>query len=157
MAWMIPIVAGNRRGSRSSFGAVIVGLVIFVILGMFFFLFFNRSGIFGFNFPVIFIILGFIVFITIILGISIAASSMSKTYKPQNANIFSQNQNNNQKQTLPQNPYVVREPIQKSLEPQYQEIPTAVVPNVNEINFCRYCGSKVDMEAKFCHECGSNL
>lgn len=157
MAWMIPIVASRRRSSRSSIGAVIVGLLIFLIFGIFFLVFFNRSGLFGFNFPVIFIILGFVVFITVILGISLAAASMSKSYKTPKVNTYGQNQNNNQKQVYQQNPYVVREPIQKSLEPQYQESPTAVVPNVTEINFCRYCGSKVDRETRFCQECGSKL
>ena len=138
MAWMIPIVASRRRSSRSSIGAVIVGLLIFLIFGIFFLVFFNRSGLFGFNFPVIFIILGFVVFITVILGIS------------QNHEII-------QGQTFQQNPYVVREPIQKSTEPQYQEKPTEVFPIVNEINFCRYCGGNIDRESRFCHQCGSKL
>ena len=157
MAWMIPIVASRRRSSRSSIGAVIVGLLIFLIFGIFFLVFFNRSGLFGFNFPVIFIILGFVVFITVILGISIAASSMSKTYKTPKANIHSQNHEIIQGQTFQQNPYVVREPIQKSTEPQYQEKPTEVFPIVNEINFCRYCGGNIDRESRFCHQCGSKL
>ncbi|MHA2281747.1 MAG: zinc ribbon domain-containing protein [Promethearchaeota archaeon] len=157
MAWMIPIVAGRRKTSRSRVGGLIAGLVIFLIFGVFFFIFFNRSGIFGFNFPVIFIIIGFVVFIMVILGISIAASSMSKAYKPPIANVHRQNPEIIQKQTIQQNPYIVREPIQKRLEPQYQEKPAEVLPKVNGINFCRYCGEKVDREARFCHQCGSKL
>jgi len=157
MACMIPIVASRRKSSRSSVGGLIAGLLIFLIFGIFFFVFFNRSGIFGFNFPVIFIILGFVVFIMVILGISITASSMSKVYKPPKANIQGQNQNINQRQIFQQNPYIVREPIQKFPEPQYQENPTEVIPIVNEINFCRYCGEKIDKKARFCHQCGSKL
>lgn len=157
MAWIAPIVASRRRVGRSNPGALIAGLVIFLIFGVFFFLFFNRSGIFGFNFPMIFIILGFVVVIMVVLCISIAASSMSKTYKPRKTNIHGQNQNINHIQTFQQNPYIVRETIQKRVEPQYQEKSAEVVPIVNEINFCRYCGGKIDREARFCHQCGSKL
>jgi hypothetical protein len=157
MAWMIPIVAGRRRCGRSSSVGVIAGLVIFLIFGVFFFVFFNRSGIFGFNFPIIFIVLGFAIFIMVIIGIATAASSMSKSYKTPKDNIKWQNQINNQTHTIQRNPYIIREPIEKHPDPQYQEKPTEVVPIVNEINFCRYCGGKIDREAKFCHQCGSKL
>ncbi len=157
MAWMIPIVAGRKKSSRSSVGGLIAGLFIFLIFGVFFFIFFNRSGIFGFGFPMIFIMIGFIVFIMVIFGIAIAASSMSKVYKPQKASMYGDNQIFNQKQTSQPNPYVVQEPIQKHDEPLYQEKPPEVVPVVNEINFCRYCGEKVDRKAQFCHQCGSKL
>ncbi|MHA1933158.1 MAG: hypothetical protein ACW96X_11490 [Promethearchaeota archaeon] len=149
MAWFVPIVASKRRGRRSNPGGIIAGLVIFLIFGVLFFVFFNRSGMFGFNFPMIFIIVGFGVFIMIILGVSIAASSMSKVYKTQKVNIHGQ--------TSQQNPYVIREPIQNHPEPQSQEKPTEDVPIVNEINYCRYCGGKIDREARFCHQCGSKL
>jgi hypothetical protein len=157
MAWMTPIVASRRKGRSSNPGAVIAGLVLFLVFGIFFFLFFNRSGIFGFNFPMIFIIIGLVLFIAVVLGISVVASSMSKTYKPPRDKIHWQNQNNNQRQIVQKNPYVVRETIQKQLEPQVQEKPTEVAPTLNEVNFCRYCGENVDREARFCYQCGSKL
>jgi hypothetical protein len=157
MAWMIPIVASRKKGRSSNPGAVIAGLVIFLVFGVFFFLFFNRSGIFGFNFPMIFIIIGFVLFIAVVFGISIVASSMSKVYKPSKANIYGQNQNAHQRQPLQQNPYVVRDTIQKQPEPQTQEKPIDVAPPLQEVNFCRYCGEKVDREARFCYQCGSKL
>ena len=157
MACIAPIVVSRRRGGRSNSVALIAGLVIFLIFGVFFLVFFNRSGIFGFNFPMIFIVLGFVVFLMVIFGISIAASSISKSYKPPKDKIHWQNQNNNQRQTFQKNPYIIREPIQKRVDPQYQEKPTEVVPIVIEINFCRYCGGKIDREARFCHQCGSKL
>ena len=157
MAWMTPIVASRRKGRSSNPGAVIAGLVLILVFGIFFFLFFNRSGIFGFNFPMIFIIIGFVLFIAVVLGISIVASSMSKVYKPSRANIYRQSQNTHQKQPLQLNPYIVRETIQKQFEPQNQEKPTEVSPSLNDVNFCRYCGEKVDREARFCYQCGSKL
>ncbi|MHA2037948.1 MAG: zinc-ribbon domain-containing protein [Promethearchaeota archaeon] len=157
MGWMIPIVAGQRKRSRSSVGGLIAGLFIFLIIGVFFFIFFNRTGIFSFGFPMIFIMVGFIVFIMVISGIAIAASSMSKSYKPQKVNCCGQSQTFNQKQVSQQNPYVVQEPIQKQIEPLSKEKPAEVVPVVNEINFCRYCGAKLDREARFCQQCGSKL
>jgi hypothetical protein len=154
---MIPIVAGRRRNSRSSVGGLVAGLVIFLIFGVFFFVFFNRSGIFGFGFPMIFIILGFVVFIMIIFGIAIAVSSMSKTYTPQKFNQYGQNHNTIQKQVFQQNPYVAREPIQTQNDSQFQKNSATVVPDEIEINYCRYCGAKVDREARFCHQCGIKI
>ena len=136
MAWTAPIVASRRRVRRSNPGALIAGLVIFLIFGVLFLVFFNRSGMMmGFNFPIIFIVLGFIVLLMVVSGISIAASSMSKSYKPPKDNIKWQNQTN---------PYIVQKP-------------TEVVSIVSEINFCRYCGGNIDREAKFCHQCGNKL
>ena len=151
MAWITPIVASRRKCGRSSIGGVIAGLMIFLVFGIFFFVFFNRSGIFGFNFPMIFIIIGFVLFIAVVLGISIVASSMSKVYKPSRANIYRQSQNTHQRPPMQPNPYVVRETIQKHLEPQIQEKPTEVSPTVNEVNFCRYCGEKC--WGKLCWSC----
>ncbi|KKN53266.1 hypothetical protein LCGC14_0604000 [marine sediment metagenome] len=157
MAW-IPIVVSNKKGChRSNNLFVTVGLLISLVFGIVFFSLFNSLGIFRFNFPGIFIILGFAVFIMVILGVSFAASSMSKAYKPPKANIYGKNQNINQRQASQQNPYFVGEPIRKHLVSQYQENPTDVFPIVNEINFCRYCGAKIDREARFCHQCGSKL
>ncbi|MHA2180781.1 MAG: hypothetical protein ACXAAH_05095 [Promethearchaeota archaeon] len=157
MAWFVPIVASKRRGKRSNPGGIIAGLVIFLIFGVFFFVFFNRSGIFSFNFPMIFIIIGFVMFVMIILGISIAASSMSKSYKTPKAYIHGQIQSDNHRQTSQQNPYINREPIQNRPEPQFQEKPIKVDPSIDEMNFCRYCGGKLDSKARFCHQCGSKL
>ena len=156
MVFVAPIIA-RRRNGRSSPVAVIAGLIFFLVFGVMFFLIFNRSGIFGFNFPMIFIIIGFVLFIAVVLGISIVASSMSKVYKPSRANIYRQNQNTHQRQPLQLNPYIVRETIQKQFEPQNQEKPTEVSPSLNDVNYCRYCGEKVDREARFCYQCGSKL
>ena len=93
----------------------------------------------------------------VVSGISIAASSMSKSYKPPRDKIKWQNQTNNQQQTVQKNPYIVQEPIAKKVDLQYEEKPTEVVSIVSEINFCRYCGGKIDREAKFCHQCGNKL
>jgi len=159
MAWIAPIVVSRRKGGRSNPIALIAGLVIFLIFGVFFLVFFNRSGMMmGFNFPIIFIILGFIVFLMIISGISIAASSISKSYKPPKDNIKWQNQTKNQQQTVQKNPYIIQKPIAKKVDPQYKENPTEVVSIVSEINFCRYCGQSVeDKIATFCHQCGNKL
>ncbi len=157
MACMVPIVASRRNCRKSSSGAVIAGMLIFLVFGIFFAVFFNRSGIFGFSFPVIFVILGFVVFIMIISGISMAASSMSKSYKPPIIKTHMQNQTIYQRQKVQQNPYIVRKPIQKSPEPLYQENPSEAFPIVNDINFCCYCGAKVDRKGRFCHQCGSKL
>jgi len=152
MAWMIPIVANNRnRGCRTrGGGAVAAGLIFFVILGLIFFLFFNRFN--GFTMPIWLIISGLGVFIIIIVGISAVASSMSQNYVKPKESIYKQHQSNLQGQPQQSNPYIYQDSIQKRLE-GYQMETTLV----EEVNYCRYCGSKIDQDAIFCHQCGSKI
>jgi len=157
MAYVVPIIANRRRNGRSSTGAVIAGLFIFLIFGIMFFLFFNRSGVFGFQFNIIFIIGGFSVFFLFILGVSCAVAATSKTYEPP------RNRNSNEHYRIPQKPANILNPykVPRSTEGQNREIFVEInkrnIPVVEEINYCRYCGAKRDKDAIFCHMCGSKL
>jgi len=151
MAWMIPIVANNRnRGFRTRGGAVAAGLIFCVVLGLIFFLFFNRFN--GFTIPIWLIISGLGVFIIIIVGITAVASSMSQNYVKPKESIYNQSQSNLQGQPQQSNPYIYQDSIRKRLEGYQIETPL-----VEEVNYCRYCGSNIDRDAIFCHQCGSKI
>ena len=155
MAYVVPIVANRKNCRKSSPGALLAGLIIFLVFGIMFLLFsFNRSGVFGFNFSIILWIGGFMIFFAIILAISaaISATSVSKTsIKPNNGDNYKQ-QNVFQKSTVQVNPYKIRTSGNKVKEIQDKEIPV-----VEEIKYCRYCGAKKDLDAIFCQMCGTKF
>jgi len=152
MAWMIPIVASNRnRRCRTRGGGAVVGaLIILVVLGLVFFLFFNRFN--GFTIPIWLIISGLGVFLIITVGISAVASSMSQNYARPKESVSKEHQSNLQGQPQQSNPYIYKDSIRKRFEGNQTEVSLA-----EEVNYCRYCGSKIDRDAIFCHQCGSKI
>lgn len=152
MAHIFPIVANRRNCRRSNPGAVVAGLLIFLVFGIIFFFFFNRSGVFGFNFSIIFWIGGFMIFFAIILAVSAGAATMSKTYKnSRNGNIY-RKENTPQNQIIQLNPYKASALVKNIREDLNKEISV-----VELINYCRYCGAKKDLDAVFCHMCGTKF
>jgi hypothetical protein len=150
MAFMIPIIANKKNCRRSSPGAVVAGLLMFLVFGIMFFLFFNRAGLFGFNFSIVFWIGGFMILVGIILAAS--AIMMSKPHSvSRNGNIYRQ-------QIVPEIP---KAPINPYKTPNTESKNKEVLDKedfIDEIiNYCRYCGAKKDLEAKFCHMCGSKF
>lgn len=152
MAWMIPIVASshNRRGRTRRGGAVVGALIFLVVLGLVFFLFFNRFN--GFTIPIWLIISGLGVFLIIIVGVSAVASSMSQNYVRPKENVSKEHQSNLQGQPQQSNPYIYKDSIRKRFEGNKTEVPIA-----EEAIYCKYCGSNIDRDARFCHQCGSKI
>jgi len=157
MACVVPIIANRRRNGRSNPGAVIAGLIIFLVFGIMFFLFFNRSGVFGFQFNMIFIIGGFSVFFMIILVVSFAVAATSKTYKPPRNRTFNEYYRIPQKQANIINPYKVPRSTEGQNKEIFGENNQRYIPVVGKIIYCRYCGAKRDKDAIFCHMCGNKL
>lgn len=154
MGYIIPIIANRKNYRKSSLGAVLTGLIIFLVFGIMFLLFFNRSGIFGFRFNIILWIGGCLIFFAIILAISaaVSATSVSKTsIKLNNGDNYKQ-QYAFQKSIVQVNPYKVPKSGNKVKEIQNKEIPV-----VEEIKYCRYCGAKKDLDAIFCQMCGNKF
>ena len=150
MAYMIPRIANRKNCRRSRPGAVLVGLLIFLVFGIMFLLFFNQSGGFGFNFTNVFWIGGIMIFFAIVLAAS--AVIMSKPYNiSKNGNIY-RRQIPLEKQTVPVNPY--QTPV---FESNIKEVHDKEVSVVEVVNYCRYCGAKKDLEAVFCHMCGTKF
>ncbi|MFX1380488.1 MAG: zinc-ribbon domain-containing protein [Promethearchaeota archaeon] len=151
MAW-VPIVVPNKhnRSYRNKAGGGIFAVVILLfIFGLLFFVFFNRFD--GFSPPIFMMISGFGVFLIIILVISVIAASMSQVYKKPKYEYETQKQN------LQRNPYKIQNSIIRQPEYQINNQIKQDIPVIQEINYCRYCGSKIDRDAVFCHMCGTKL
>jgi hypothetical protein len=97
------------------------------------------------------------VFFVIIGTIAAVASSMSSsTQNVRNEHMKQMNSIEKQEQAL-LNPYVMQKSSQKQYgESVYQEVKREI-PVISDINYCRYCGEKIDRDAKFCHQCGIRL
>ena len=155
MAW-VPLIVANRRsryGRNRASGAIIAAVIFFLLLGVFFWFFFDPFS--GFTiFPLWIFISGFGGFILIIAIIAIIASSMSSTtqkYKEEHMKHMKSIEN--QERALLNNPYRVQDSIQKQPEESNYKVKRDI-PIISDINYCRYCGEKVDRDAKFCHQCG---
>ena len=157
MAW-VPCIVANRRNRhyRTRGSSIIAALVIFFLLfGVLFFVFFNRMN--GFTMPIWIMVSSFGVLLLIIAIVMAIVASMSHTYKKPNETHLNPYQSQPQKQSQQYNPYINRHSSQKQLEePQYNQIKREI-PVISDINYCRYCGSKVEGDAVFCPQCGTKL
>ncbi len=155
----VPFTVTNRRNryhrSRAG-GAIIAGLIFFLVFGLLFLIFFNRFN--GFTiipvWPIISGLGGFLIFIAII---SVIASSMSTPSKKADEEYIKSYQYRPQEPSQQYNPYRIQKSIQKQSEgPIYEEVKQNV-PIISDINYCRYCGAQADRDARFCHQCGTKL
>ncbi|TKJ18887.1 MAG: hypothetical protein CEE43_16850 [Promethearchaeota archaeon Loki_b32] len=162
----VPVIVANRRRncnrSRSGNACAAISLAL-LFFGVFFALFFDIFDAFRFNFPPIMFIGGFMVFIAIIIGISAITMSMSETYKKPKEQYLKSYSSQPQRQNRPQiqvqqyNPYINRKSIQREPEEHIYNQIQKDIPVLSDINYCRFCGAKVDRNAVFCHQCGINL
>ncbi|MFX1409628.1 MAG: zinc ribbon domain-containing protein [Promethearchaeota archaeon] len=158
MAWMIPIINNgrNRNGHRKISGLISI-LLLFLGFGIFFLSFFGFSKFDGFMIQTTWIIGGmiFLIFIFVVIGIVVAVASANagkaKIQGLEQKPIQSQNQNPRV------NPYIIRSPTQTRYKEPIEDKFEKVVPNYHEIQFCRYCGAKLEKDAKYCHECGIKI
>ena len=163
MAW-VPVIVANRRRNRTSSGSVCAAIILALLFfGVFFGVFLALFDGFRFSFPPIMFIGGFMVFIAIIIGISVITMSMSETYKKPKERYLKSYSSQPQRQNQPQiqvqqyNPYINRKSIQREPEEHIYKQTQRDIPVLSGINYCRFCGAKVDMNAVFCHQCGINL
>jgi len=155
----VPFIVTSRRNryhrSRAS-GAIIAGLIFCLVFGLLFFIFFNRFNSFTII-PIWPIITGLGGFLIFIVFIGVIASSMSAPSKKVNEEYIKPYQYQPQEPNQQYNPYKIRNSIQKQAEePIYEEVKHDI-PIISDINYCRYCGSQADRDARFCHQCGTKL
>ena len=155
MAW-VPLVAPNRQ-KRGSSGRMITAVAFLLLFGFIFWLFFDPVD--GFVFiPVWIIIIGFCVFFIIIgIAAAVASSMSSSTQNIKEEHMKHMNSIENQERILQVNPYRVQNSIQNQQETVLFKEMERDIPVISDINYCRYCGEKVDRDAIFCHQCGSRL
>jgi len=136
---------------RKGISGLVICILIVMGAGLFMTLGFN-SGFFFFTpfIPAIFI------FVICIIVIGAASSNNSRQRKGEPYPYYSyyQNQSQQQQQIPVENPYKVK-PIQiLDDNPVYSKI-EAEKPA--EVQFCMYCGVKIDRDAVYCHQCGTRL
>jgi len=133
--------------NRNSGAGCIVGLLFFMAFGFFFILEVPFS-IFQFIpfFPVILIF----IFIIAVAG---ASSGKSKCCKPVQKNY----DQNHYKQVPRVNPYIVRGAVRNNVQTLLVEDYKPIEPTKTKALFCQFCGTRIDKDARFCHQCGSKL
>ena len=124
---------------KNSAVGVVICLISFVLFG----LFFGLRPFIGFSFfpmfPAIFI------FIFII----IAAATSVENSKNRQKNYYN---NQTYSQVPLKNPYI----IQNTRKIEIQE-DTEETKEIIRAQYCQYCGVKIDRDANYCHNCGTNL
>ena len=133
--------------NRNSGVGCIVGLFFFMAFGFIFILEVPFSLIqFMPFFPVI------LVFFFIIVAAG-ASSGKSKCCKPEQKNYDQYSQ-----QQVPKvNPYIVRSSVRNDAQTLLVEEYKPIEPTKSQALFCQFCGTRIDRDARFCHQCGSKL
>jgi hypothetical protein len=157
LAW-VPCIVANRRNKhyKNRTSGAIVALVVFLLLfGVLFFVFFNRfDGSTIIIWPIISGLGGFIFVIIIIAAVAASISGPSKNINKNHTKTY---QYQPQEQNQQFNPYIFRPGTQKQSEQINNKESKQEIPAVSDINFCRYCGEKVERDTLFCHQCGTKL
>jgi hypothetical protein len=96
----------------------------------------------------------------LIIGICLAITAVTRqAYKRPNDKSLNPYQPDSQIQSKPINPYNIHSREHKQQEqPQRQPIYfNQNIPIVSEINYCRFCGAKIELDAVYCSQCGIKL
>jgi hypothetical protein len=155
LAWVPNVVPNRRNRGNRPRGGIFAAVMLLIVFGFLAFFFFNNFN--GFVMPIWFIISGFGVFLIIIVVITVIASSMSQVYKKPKENYFKYDQNQQQDNPYQMNPYIIRDSASKPFEESINKEIKQEIPIIPDINFCRYCGSKIDRDAVYCQQCGTKL
>lgn len=97
---------------------------------------------------------GFLIIIGICLAITAVTRQSYNKPVEKTLNPYQPNSQNQSKQVNPYNIYYKEQENKK--EPQYPEV-NQNIPVLSKINYCRFCGSEVEGDAFFCHQCGTKL
>jgi len=157
MAWMIPIIGNRRNRGAHKIGVLISLILLFLGVGIFFFSSFSFNKFDGLAIHSIWIIGGTVFLISIFVIVGIIATVASVSSEKVKINSYKQNPNESEKLKPKVNPYIIRRPSQNHLEVILHEKSKKVIPTPQEIQFCRYCGAKLEKDAKFCQECGMKV
>ncbi len=133
--------------NRNSGAGCIIGSLFFMAFGLFFILDvpFSIFPFIGF-FPAI------LIFIVIIAVIG-ASSGKSKCCKP----VQKKYDQDHSKQVPRVNPYIVRGSVRNDVQTLLVEDYKPIEPTKPKALFCQFCGTRIDKDARFCHQCGSKL
>ena len=135
----------NRKSGTGA--GCIVGSLFFMAFGFFFILDvpFSIFPFIGF-FPVIFIFI-------VIIAVVGASTRKSKSCKPVQKN-YDQDLH---KQIPRENPYIVMGSVRNDVQTLLVEDCKPIEHAKSKALFCQFCGTRIDKDAGFCHQCGSKL
>ncbi len=135
----------SNRNSRSGWK---IGLIFFIGFGPLYFILvqpFIISLLIPF-FPVIFISI-------FMITAAYASSGKSKCCKP----VQKKYDQYSQQQVPRANPYIVRSSVRNDVQTLLVEDYKPIEPTKPKASFCQFCGTRIDKDARFCHQCGSKL
>ena len=135
----------SNRNSRSGWK---IGLIFFIGFGPLLFILVQPF--------IIFLLAPFypLIFISIfMIAAAYASSGKSKRCKPVQKN-YDQDHN---KQVPRVNPYIVRSSVRNDVQTLLVEDYKPIEPTKPKALFCQFCGTRIDKDARFCHQCGSKL
>ena len=168
MVSIAPIVPGNDNGYKKNNGAKIAIAIILLFGFLIFFIGFMNFNIFNTGYgmhPWFILSITFFIFVIIIISlIATIAASMSKKYeanskvsvKGKNFMDLSSNYHQVNKEIQKVNPYVKKPNEGYKIQP-FGNIKQNNLTIVSHVHYCMYCGSKVDNNAVYCHQCGIKL
>ncbi len=135
----------SNRNSRSEW---IVVLILFIGFGPLLFILVQPF--------IIFLLAPFypLIFISIfMIAAAYASSGKSKRCKP----VQKKYDQYSQQQVPRVNPYVVRNSVRNDSQTLLVEDYKPIEPTKPKALFCQFCGTRIDKDARFCHQCGSKL
>jgi hypothetical protein len=135
----------SNRNSRSEW---IVVLILFIGFGPLLFILVQPF--------IIFLLAPFypLIFISIfMIAAAYASSGKSKCCKP----VQKKYDQYSQQQVPRVNPYVVRNSVRNDSQTLLVEDYKPIEPTKPKALFCQFCGTRIDKDARFCHQCGSKL
>jgi len=141
--------------NKNSGAGCIVGALVFMVFGLFFIIEIPFSIL-----PVIFRVISSIIpyfplilIFIFIIAVSGASSGKSKRCKPVQKNY----DQDHHKQVPRVNPYIVRGSVRNDVQTLIVEDYKPIEPTKPKALFCQFCGTRIDKDARFCHQCGSKL
>ena len=94
------------------------------------------------------------IFISIfMIAAAYASSGKSKRCKP----VQKKYDQYSQQQVPRVNPYIVRSSVRNDVQTLIVEDYKPIEPTKTKALFCQFCGTRIDKDARFCHQCGSKL
>ena len=82
---------------------------------------------------------------------------MTKTYDKPKVRPYRQQEFLYNMQTERPNPYITKKVSQEGVKQQPEGFKKAELPLEEGINYCQYCGAKIEKKANFCQQCGSRI
>ena len=135
--------------NKNSESGCIIGFLVFMAFGLFFILDLPFS---------ILPFMGFFPMFFIFIFIFIIAAGGTSSRKSEHCKPVQKKYDQHSQQQVPRvNPYIVRGSVRNDVQTSLVEDYKPIEPTKPKALFCQFCGTRIDKDARFCHQCGSKL